>query len=237
MEKQKRHSALRQISFVLVWSISLAAVGFLARVFTTSILAPLLPTDQTLLLSRLISLLIPALLQVQLVERLLKRPMRGWMLYTLPGILITILLMELVRFFLPAPVARFDPYLLLSTLAFIVPAPVLQGLWLRQRVHKAWLWPTAALLTALVFSAFPSDGSNPHLLWLILTLLYGVIQGTVMHALWQHPKDIEKAKVDFDVADDTAADQHRIERLQTSEHLRTSPWPYADEAASQQKSQ
>lgn len=237
MEKYKHDSVVRRIPFVLVWSISLAAVGLLTRAFVSSVLAPLLPSDQTLLMSRLISLLIPALIQVQLVERLLRQTMRGWMLYTLPGALITILLMEAVRFFFPAPVARFDPYLLLSTIAFIVPVPILQGLWLRQHVHKAWFWPTAAILTALVFSAFPSDGSNPHLLWLILTLIYGFVQGSVMHALWQHPKEIEKAKVDFDVADDVEIDQHRIERLQTSEHLRTSHWPYADETASQHKSQ
>jgi hypothetical protein len=237
---QKRKRALwisRILPFVLVWSISLAAIGFMARAFTSLVLAPLLPTDQTLLISRLLGTILPALVQVQLVERLLKRSMRSWMPYTLPGVVLTLILMSTVQLLLPAPQSRFDLTILLSVFAFIVPIPLIQALWLQKRVRRAWLWPTAAVFAALAFAAFPSDGSNSHVLWLILTLIYGLMQGTVMHTLWANPIESEKAKVDFDIDDQSHLEHDRIERLQTAEYLPTLSTSYADEQTIARKTQ
>jgi hypothetical protein len=231
MQKIKRDLwTNRLLPFALLWTISLTGIGLLTRLFLSFVLAPLLPTDQTLTLSRLLGIILPSLGQIILVERLLKRSMRGWMLYTLPGALLTLILVP-AALTLPNPEGRLDLYILLSVLAYIVPTPVLQAFWLRSRVKRAWLWPLASFLTALAFSAFPSNGTNSLGLWLILTLIYGLIQGTVMHTLWTHAKETEKVKVEFDIDDESSRDADRIERLQTSEH-RPSATPHLPESQS-----
>jgi hypothetical protein len=70
-----------------------------------------------------------------------------------------------------------------------------------------WLFWTAVttLFPALFDSAF---------IWLP-TILEMLIEGAVIHTLLSHPKDIQKAKVDF--AADNNSDEARLERLQDRE--------------------
>lgn len=236
MQKPKRdlRGTIELLPFVLIWTLSLAAIGLLARAFTSIILAPL-PSSQTTSIALLLGIILPGLVQVQLVQRLLKRPMRGWMLYTLPGALITLLMVSAARLVIPGA-ERIDLYILLSVLAFIVPTPIIQAFWLRQYVRRAWLWPLTAILTSLAFAAFPSDGTNSHLLWLILTLIYGLIQGSSMHTMWSQTSDVEKVKLDFDSDAQSDLEQTRIERLQTTEHHRAlAAWIPSDEPTAEQK--
>lgn len=239
MQKPKRdlRGTIRLLPFVLIWTLSLAAIGLLARAFTSIVLAPLLPSLQTTSIALLLGIILPGLVQVQIVERLLKRPMRGWMLYTLPGAFITLLLVNAARIVLSGA-EGIDLYILLSVLAFIVPTPIIQAFWLRQHVRRAWLWPLTAILTSLAFAAFPSNGTNSHLLWLILTLIYGLIQSSVMHTVWIQTDDAEKVKLDFDSNEQSSLDQTRIERLQTTEHHRAlASWISSDEPTAEQKRQ
>jgi hypothetical protein len=221
----------QMLPFVIVWTMSIGIIGIVSRLWQ-SIPLPFLynEPEARVTLSLLTSVIGTGLAQVFLVERLLKKSMRGWMLYTLPSILVTLTVNRFLdtalwRIEINAylyPYIGFWGYLLLSTLGLNAPTSLLQALWLRKRVKHAWLWPLLTIPLLLAFTAIPYGESNYQLLKLITLLSVGVIQAGLMHYLWSHPRDTEKAKVDAAAHHDAHANHleqfERLERLQEREH-------------------
>jgi hypothetical protein len=160
--------------------------------------------------------LVPALFHVQLVERLLKQRMRGWMLYTLAGTLLT--------FIVYTDSSLTSNRFVLTLMSLFLPAALLQAVWLRRRVQAAWLWPLATIVAGLVFSLpMRSSEEGSPLIMLVSGLLYGLVQGGIMRYLWFQPKETEKAKLEA---------VHSVEDHTT--HLQDTdatpaPWLYSDE--------
>jgi hypothetical protein len=191
-----------------------------------------------MLVSSLVTLVV-AFVQVQLVERLLKRSMRGWMLFTIAGLVTTWAL----TFFFQQPFVFESPILLsfyeqigvytstiLNVFISTVPTALFQAIWLRRQVRdtrEAWLWPLLLItlsaitqgLQMYIISNRPYDTDNTatilNIMSLVMTLIYGVSTGLVMHSLISHPRETQKAKVD-DV-DTNLVYSSRTARLQESE--------------------
>lgn len=175
-------------------------------------------------------MIVASLLQVQVVERLLKKSMRGWMLVTLLGTLITFFT------FRDSSLSGSDQLtMLITSLSLLVPVPLVQTAWLWRRVKSAWLWPLASLMAAIAFIVPLRSGSGAGELVLFSAALYGLIQGGIMRYLWTQEKEDEKAKVDFDI-DQHASHDERASRVQ---EVGAPPvtWHTRDEAAAQHKAQ
>ena len=240
MNKQKRKNdtlvqrrtlsfiALSVLSYAIAWSGTSILINLLFRLLHLSM-------KKTHALGFTISTLFIAIVQIYLVERLFKNSMRRWLWYTMIGILITL------------PLYRNDPEWPTTMTIFLsplFPVTLAQTVWLWRRVRRAWLWPLASIagkvlaiislyFTPLIGSRFDSSGAH-----LLMSLPYGLVQGLMLHYLWSHPKQTEKAKVDFDMADQSNREHDRIERLQTSEHLHASlPQPTADASTSKHRTQ
>jgi hypothetical protein len=243
MQKTKRSRWRTQmLPFVLVWGISIAiaslASGQLMRIF----LFPLLTPEGAGIASNFIPVILTGVIQVFLVERLLKRSMRGWMLFTAVSGLVTLFLIHVVaKSYLSTqgPYSNFsiDLFMLVNYIAFYAPAPVIQFFWLRPRVKQAWLWPVSGILLMVMFSLrgfLSRDYSSEFLEAMVRFLSYSVIQASLMHYLWSRPRDAEKARVNFATSEQSSADLERMERLQTAEHERSNPlWGTSDEQALQ----
>lgn len=162
----------------------------------------------------LVAVLVPTLLMatipIVLTERLLKRSMRNWLVYTLVGTLIGLLWFGLF------PWDSKDPLILfLFSLSGVWPSFV-QSLWLRQRVKRAWTWATSHIVVFQVSRFLLPQGipmSEP-LQLMIWTFVQQALLALVMHDLWTQPANVEKAKVDAEASQDEQSDEARLERLQ-----------------------
>ncbi len=143
--------------------------------------------------------MIIAVVEMLVVERGLKKSMRGWLPVSLLG--------WLASFFL---------YLLYSQNSFgsdtpmnqililFLPAAIVQFVWLQRHVKAAWVWIIAAIASALVFilplniaSDYPYGNREIiQFVFLALSAIFqGIITGSTMYTLQQQRKDIpEKAK-------------------------------------------
>lgn len=194
------------LPFIGLWACTYgAAWGTAIFLFEIDAFARALSSMQTNIVGISTVLLVASLLQVQVVERLLKHSMRGWMLYTLIGTIITYFTFTNVSGGAMWPT-------MLTVMSLLLPAPLVQTVWLWKRVHGAWLWPLASLVACIVF-ALPLRGSTPQHILIWAALLHGLIQGGVIRHLWTQEKMTEKAKIDFATDDD----KERMQRLQESE--------------------
>ena len=218
------------LPFVALWAGSYAAVWMALWAVLEANVIRGLSNEQTNIFAISFITLGAALLQVQVVERLLKHSMRGWMLYTIVGTLLTFLTFH--------DLSGSDARMILTKLSLLVPAPLIQTVWLWRRVKAACLWPLASVAAAMVF-VLPLrseySGSSQTLL-VIAALLYGLIQGGVMRYLWLQPKETVTEKAKFDIGTDRYTDQARTQRLQSSE-APVKPLAYQDERISQRESQ
>jgi hypothetical protein len=144
--------------------------------------------------------MIIALVEMLIVERGLKKSMRGWLPVSLFGWL-----------------ASFFSYLMFSQMSYAVgspiiqivilflPAAIAQFLWLSRRVKNAWLWVGAAIVSALVFVLPLNVGNeyeygNQEIMQFVFLALSAILQGAVtgltMYTLQQQRKDNpQKAKL------------------------------------------
>lgn len=208
----------QMLPFVIVWTIVVGIIGVLSRFWQSAPLPFLYNEPQLRVALTLITNTIgTGLAQVFLVERLLKKSMRGWMLYTTASLLITLLIDTPVRtfFFLLFQFwnVGYEFSWLLGTLAISAPTSLLQALWLHKRVKHAWLWPLMTIPLLGAFTMIRYGDGDYQLLKLITLLSIGVIQAGLMHYFWQHPKDNEKVKIDFD-SDHEANQLEQLERLE-----------------------
>jgi hypothetical protein len=235
-EKRSQHLLVRRLPFAIVWALSGMMIGTIANIFMATELARNLTIQQAVMTGVLWSSIVGGLVYIVLIERLLKHSMRGWLVYSLMGSAITLFFSNILT---SRPIAEPDIFLILMAIVHLVPPLLLQTLWLRQRVQKAWLWMMTVLMTAtvsnMVYTALPELGRSPvSPLGLVLGLIFGLITGSVMHYLWSHPKDTEKAKVDFATDDNTNRDHERLARLQDREHEHHNPlWDVGDDQALQ----
>jgi hypothetical protein len=216
------------LPFVALWAGSYAAawVGVIALIERLDDIANFSYRETNTIAIAFI-LIFAALLQVQIVERLLKRSMRGWMLYTALGTVITFF-----TFYDSSLNGSNHLTVLLTSLSLLVPVPLVQTAWLWRRVKSAWLWPLASIVAAMAFVVPIRDGSGGDEIIIYAALLHGLIQGGVMRHLWMQPRETEKVKFDLAVA----AEPIQSSRLQTAETPRAT-WVYEDDHAAQHKAQ
>lgn len=194
------------LPFILLWAISYGvAWGAVILLFELAPFTSSLTSTQANVLGISTVLLTSGLLQVQVVERLLKRSMRGWMLYTLIGTVITFFTFRNIEDGAMWPTA-------LTVMSLLLPVPLVQTAWLWKRVRSAWLWPLASVVACLIF-AMPLRGDTGQSTLIWAALIQGLVQGSVMRYLWTQEKDDEKARADFATHDV----EDRIQRLQENE--------------------
>jgi hypothetical protein len=182
-------------------------------------------TGQTVLIG--LTILLPALIQVQLVERTMRRSMYQWMFYSALGALVSIQAVNLIQYSANTVI----PFMML----IFLPTAILQTIWLRQHVRGAWLWILASIVGVLLFALPFRDNAGLSVIIVVAGLLYGLIQGSVMRYLWTQAKENNKAKVDA-LDEARESDTASLERLQMSNHLRViAPWTTPDEQAEQHK--
>lgn len=174
--------------------------------------------------------LVPALLQVFLIERFLKQSIRGWFASTALGTLISLLILGTITSW----PSNLEIIQITGLLTVYGPQMVLQGLWLQRRVKKAWLWPLSIIFAQYMLPSVFMRFDN----LLVISTLFAVhpvvaalIQAMTLYFLLSHPRETEKAKIDHSA--DTRADENaRIERLQEVDHS-TPLWNSGDEQALQ----
>ena len=254
--KRKNSSLLREhaISFSLLWALYTMTASFISYILfsqggvvVSQQYPHLIPRYPVILIFLLMA--VPALLQVVLGERYLKRSMRRWFLYNLIGAGLTVFLLltlnpgtywSYVNILYDAPIyflvgtilqtiwlgrhvrASFRLPKIAARLLGIVPNPML-------RVKMAWIWPILGILGLIGSWTQPFShrlmpgGEGSFVLWLAV---YSFVQGLTMHYLLTHPHNTEKAKLHFD----TDKDDERLDRLQ--DHERSTPlWDRGDEQA------
>ena len=83
----------------------------------------------------------------------------------------------------------------------------------------AWLWPLLTIPLLGAFTMIRYGDGDYQLLKLVTLLSIGVVQAGLMHYFWQHPKDSEKVKIDFDSNHETnhLEQPERLERLREHE--------------------
>lgn len=232
MRKEKlKHGAFwpaRTLPFIALWTSSYIITWLAAYVLISPInIYSYLPGIQGVTFIIFFTTLLPALIQTQIVERLMHQSMHRWMLYTGLGAVANSFVVERIM----AASRGNDDVLLV--LGLMLPTTLIQAIWLHRRVHSAWLWVLASAVGSLLFALPIRDASGPSFLLVLAGLLYGLIQGSIMRHLLMRPKDTEKAKVDL-AAETQADNADRLERLSTSEHLRVmAPWAIADEQTQQ----
>lgn len=205
MRKPKEKRSLRwqtqMLPFAVVWAIAITSATWIIGILIQILLYPFLTLQGAGVASNFLPTLVVGLIQVLLVERLLKRSMRRWMLYTTVGGFITVFLIHIVaRSILYNPNFTPDLYMLVNFIAYYAPAPLLQFFWLRRRVNRAWFWPVISLFVMFLFSikGFLTREYGSGVIEAVVQMVaYGILQASLMHTLWQHPKDAEKTKVDL----------------------------------------
>ena len=230
--KAKRtHWLARRLPFAVLWALAGIVVATLTNAFLATRPSEYLTPQQITFLISLWNVVAVALIRIQLVERLLKRSMRGWLVYTLIATTISLFGLNLI-----VGQRTTDSQLtrLLGSFMYLLPNLILQTVWFWPRVHKAWLLPLISIIFALgfhgLYSASPASIESP---WVQgLGVLSSVIMGAVIHYLWSHPKDAEKTKVDFAADEDSDSDNERLSRLQEQER-HTPLWDIGDDQALQ----
>lgn len=215
------------LPFVILWALTYAG-GWFAALGLLSILDRLTSSElphNTIAITGV--LMLPALLQVPLVERGLNRTMRGWLWATAAGMLIT-----QVTFVNGSPS---DGRFFLTLLSLLLPVALIQTLWLwRQRVRSAWLWPLASVAATVMFTQIMTHANNSSSYQMILlgaAALYGLVQGAIFHHLRQQPSSDEKAKTD---ARRAGNEESRAARLSLETHQAViAPWSVADTPTAQ----
>jgi hypothetical protein len=224
--KQSPVGQSRRFVYVLVWAVGAAVMGWLTYALTPALSYLQDQSRWTFEQFSLVSLLVGTLLvwsiPVLATERLLKRSMRNWLVYTLLGTLTLMLWSDLFPWNSRLPLVTF-----LSSLAHLS-VPVFQMAWLWRRVNKAWLWPVSHILMGQVMRLFPPFAgplSSP--LAIVAALPQMLVYASVMCYLWTQAKEPEKAKVNVASAKSTQSDESRIQRLQEAdEHF--PPWDYGE---------
>lgn len=227
MPKQKRKNdqfsprntrlfiALSGLAYAVAWGGCALLISILFRLFH-------LTMKQTHAIGfALISLFI-ALVQIQLVERLYRQSMRGWLLATFIGVLATL------------PFYRNDPEWPSTMTIFItplIPIALAQTVWLSRRVHWVWLWlwPMASVMSlfASLFAVTILSDVLPFLLPysngadFVMGLTYGLIQGLTFSYLWTKAAHTEKAKNVSSI--DETADVQRFQHLEDGKSASTFP--------------
>jgi hypothetical protein len=213
MHKSKRKPSppANRFVYALLWAGCLAVAGWLLNNVSLVIMRNLRPsTEQLEIISVLIGTLVLALVQVVVTERVLKRSMRNWLVYTFLGALCVLLWSDLFPWS-----ALQTPRAFLSSIGWMW-IPVFEMVWLWRRVRYAWLWPVAQVaLSQVMRLLLPFSGP----LHLPVIMLYSFPQqfvlGLVMYFLWSHVKPSEKAKIN--AADITNEDEARVKRLQETD--------------------
>ena len=217
------------LPYAVLWAVTMSISSVIFRAFHTIDTSAFLTPQQALIIMKLSGAFLVAFAQAKLTERLLKRSMRGWVIFSMIG--------NLIVLFVVLNSSLWNPYIresvTLRSLLLMLSVPIVQMLWLWPRVHKAWLWPAAqffALIASdVVIRRFHLEMSFAP--WLI-TRLFGVMCGVLMITLWSHPREAEKAKTDHTADKQSNADHERLSRLQ--EHDRRTPlWDIGDEQALQ----
>lgn len=137
----------RKLPFVIVWALGIGTVGVVSRLWQVAPLPFLYNEPEArVTLSLLTSMIGTGLVQVFLVERLLKKPMcgkpmRGWKLYTVTSAVIAAFLNQVtpslfLTYILPR-IPNFDLFDLVISLALNAPASLLQAFWLHKHVKRA----------------------------------------------------------------------------------------------------
>jgi hypothetical protein len=236
-----------RIRFIIFWTLGMLLAQMIAGLMIIGLLSLFdngSPVSASLagVLSSLI-LTIRAFIEVQVVERLLKRSMRGWTLYTITGFVTTVVLC----FILLTPfqgdrlwdifqrTLRSDVRLVVNSLvvAFLPELPTLafQTVWLRRHVKQPWLWLIVGVALMLMLaglllaadSLLRSDQNAFSNIQSLLILLTWIVSGLAMYHMMTQPKETIKAK--HEVAEDESLAEGRIHRLKAEEAAR--PWTEA----------
>jgi hypothetical protein len=227
----------RSLLFIVLWASSYRVTES-GGILLSEMLASILPRPRAGIIALCLAVLFLHMVHMLLVEKILRRSMRGWIAYSLVGSLITFFTYNatiyLARGSLPSLYGDIPPNLFnwfVFYVALVLPLPLMQAVWLWRRVRAAWLWPLLSVVVAFVFAFVIPIGRIDGIP--IMTAL--LLQGITMRYLWTQTRYTEKAKVDFDV-DSQANVDTRAARLQTSESLPVT-WHTRDEQAAQRRDQ
>jgi hypothetical protein len=211
MQKSKRGKPRSVGCFVLVWTGVLTCVEVLSTFASVEVLFQIGNLSNIRLVSAvtgIMSALLFSFVQVHLVQRLLKRSMRGW----IPMVVASIVASWGLYFALMSTfdeISRLNQeglylYGILQEVIFSLPIVIFQGLWLSRRVKRAWLWALAILVinvsSFVILFIFPHTGViesaplNIGFLRLMITITANLILGLVLHYLLAHPNAREIAR-------------------------------------------
>jgi hypothetical protein len=242
-----------RIRFVAMWTLGMLLAQVISSLLVAVLTRAVSLFDVTSLFILASGLVLPirAFIQMQIVERLLKRSMRGWTLYTITGFVTTLVVYFMLRVIPPLEESFWNSFqgngriyglLLQSTLLSGLPTLAFQTFWLRRHVKQAWLWMLVGVSLMMVSAGQQlaivtlrvDSQSISNVTQILLTLIYWIVPGLAMYHMMTHPREAEKAKTE--AAEDDMISQERLQRLQEAGETADS-WAYADDAARQSKTQ
>jgi hypothetical protein len=209
---------MRTLPFLLLWLLGHGgAWAFAIWLYSGLASLPVIPGSlfETLYISFVPGSL-TALIQILLVERGLRKSMRGWIPVSLAGLLAS-------AFAYNAYISQTlgsEQNVQVILLSLLLPVALVQAFWLHRRVKNAWLWAIAAMVSAVVFvmplGLITTNGIFQLFVIGLAGVLQGIITGSTMRHLWTMER--EKAKHEAVQSGQTdEAGEARLERLQERE--------------------
>lgn len=218
---------LGALPFLMLWIVGhigawMLAVG--ANKFLTWLQIYIQDDFQFVMLMALGTGIPTALVQMVMVERGLRKSMRGWLPVSmlgwgLSGLAFYSLWMQTrdILFVIASDVTR-EFFARFFFVPFFVPVAIVQWLWLRRKVKSASLWMLAAFTSALLFSLSRSDIPYTFTSWWYVgyaalagaALFYSAVTGATMLYLWTQPS--QKAKNES-AQTQTSDEDKRVARL------------------------
>lgn len=204
MPPQKRKNSpltgSQTAAFILLWCATYA-IGFaglwltleyfIANSYSSSIVMQIFRYWDITTLFLAFGLVVPGLLQTQMIRRFLRGSSRGWLSLTMVGLIISWLIIHLNRILILGPQGEETNKFEFLIPVLFIPVALTQTIWLAQYVKRAWLWPLASLLSTGVY-LFMFNKKIELSSLVPCGLVYGLIMGFTLFylhidALWSSP--------------------------------------------------
>jgi hypothetical protein len=201
---------INNILFLLLWIAGHAASWMLAIGVNQLLISQRIYIRDQLLLVMLMALgtgIPTALVQLLLIERGLKKTMRGWLPvsiigWTLSGLVFHWMWTHMSDIYTLAPDQFINFLPRLFFLPLFVPVALLQWMWLQRKVKSAGLWVLSAFAASLLFTMvrgphyfggwYTTRGPMEYVLIAAAALLYSGATGGTMLYLWNQQREKSK---------------------------------------------
>jgi hypothetical protein len=211
--KNEQHR-MRTLPFLLLWTIGHGGAWLLA-ILLYGLVSNLWRIDSIAdaLYVAFAPGIVTILTQILLVERGLKKSMRGWLPVSLAGLLVS----AFAYYVYENQILSSDASIQMIVLSLLLPVALAQSIWLYRRVKSAWLWAVAAAVSALVFviplGFIQENGIVQFVMFTLAGILQGIVTGSTMRHLWT----MEREKAKHESVQTGQTDEARLERLQESD--------------------